>query len=191
MRAGVVVANRKIVCDRPAMRKVVAAITVVVVLWTCTGGGAAVPGPDGTITACYRKRRGALRVVDGTACKRNELPLSFGTRGPKGDAGAPGTSRAWAYVKADGTVVTSLSNGVAQGNVVHAAAGTYCFRDLAFTPTSAVASLAAGAGFSVVLQTNVAGTGVTLPGCGTDTSVFAINPGTLVQIDVPFFILLN
>jgi hypothetical protein len=173
------------------MRMLVAAMTVAVVSWMWTGGGAAVPGPDGTITACYKKRRGALRVVDGTACKRGELPLSFATRGPKGDQGAPGTSRAWAYVKADGTVVAALSNSVAQGNVVHAATGTYCFRDLPFTPVSVVASLAAGAGFSVVLQTNVAGTGITLPGCGTDASVFAINPGSLVQVDVPFFVLLN
>jgi hypothetical protein len=163
-------------------------IVLALVLGTAICAGATVPAADGTITACYRKRHGTLRVVDGTSCKRGEVPLTFNQRGPKGDAGS---SRAWAYVQADGTVVAALSKGIAQGNVVHASAGTYCIRNLDFTPVNAVASLAAGAGFGLTLQTNVAGTAVTLPGCGTDTSVFVINPNTFVGIDVPFFIQLN
>lgn len=55
---------------------------------------AAIPGRDGTITACYAKSNGALRVVDAKKkCSRREKRLTFnqqGRDGRDGTAGAPG-----------------------------------------------------------------------------------------------------
>ena len=60
---------------------------------------AAIPANDGTITACYTKSGGALRVIDaegGQTCKGNETQLTWnrqgeqGLPGPEGPQGANG-----------------------------------------------------------------------------------------------------
>ena len=73
------------------------------------------------------------------------LPGRPGTQGPQGLPGAPGepgSAVAYARVRGDGTVDTSLSKGIAQANVSKPAGnGIYCFRNLAFTPQSVVATI--------------------------------------------------
>jgi hypothetical protein len=60
------------------------------------GGGlayAAIPGGDGTITACYANKDGSLRVIDTTAgetCDKKETPLAWNTQGAPGPAGPQG-----------------------------------------------------------------------------------------------------
>ena len=53
----------------------------------------AIPGLGGRIDACYRPASGQLRVIDsdsGDQCRRNETPLSWNERGPRGADGAVG-----------------------------------------------------------------------------------------------------
>jgi hypothetical protein len=57
---------------------------------------AAIPSADGVIHGCYNATSnpsGALRVIDaeaGAKCAKNEKPLDFNQRGPKGDTGPQG-----------------------------------------------------------------------------------------------------
>ena len=57
---------------------------------------AAIPSRDGTITACYKKKNGAARIIDGKKrCKRGERRLRWnqqGREGPAGPQGAQGPS---------------------------------------------------------------------------------------------------
>ena len=64
-----------------------------------TGGLAygAIPGNDGSITACYRKTgslvdaQGVVRIVDNASqCRTYETAISWNQTGPKGDPGTPG-----------------------------------------------------------------------------------------------------
>ena len=63
-------------------------------------GSAAVPAPDGTITACIKTKddgvpKGSLRVVETDAdCKKNEQALRWNKQGAAGPAGVPGTAGA-------------------------------------------------------------------------------------------------
>jgi hypothetical protein len=63
-------------------------------LAVCTAAGiayAVIPGPDGTIRACFKKSGGALRVIDASlgACAANENALAWNQAGAPG---APGIS---------------------------------------------------------------------------------------------------
>jgi hypothetical protein len=55
-------------------------------------------GPDADIDACFAKRGGDLRLLQGRSCKRGERPLSWaqaapeGARGPAGAAGPQGAA---------------------------------------------------------------------------------------------------
>jgi hypothetical protein len=58
---------------------------------------AAIPSADGVIHSCYTSSganpSGQLRVIDaeaGAKCLKNESPLDWNARGPKGDTGATG-----------------------------------------------------------------------------------------------------
>lgn len=57
----------------------------------------AIPGADGTITACHAKVSSVryLRLIDkqaGESCKGQEKQLTWNQKGPKGDPGPPGAS---------------------------------------------------------------------------------------------------
>jgi hypothetical protein len=53
---------------------------------------ATIPDGGGTVTGCFQKVRGTLRVIDGAneICSSSELPISWNQKGPKGDAGPQG-----------------------------------------------------------------------------------------------------
>jgi Collagen triple helix repeat (20 copies) len=75
------------------------AATAAVLAASSLAGGivwAAIPGADGTISGCYLKTGGILRVIDtakGQKCLTNlEVPISWSQKGVKGDAGVPGAS---------------------------------------------------------------------------------------------------
>ena len=55
-------------------------------------GYAVIPGSDGTISACYAKKNGALRVIDGASeqCGADEAALTLNETGPRGEPGPPG-----------------------------------------------------------------------------------------------------
>ena len=123
----------------------------------------AIPGRDGVIHACYKKKGGALRVVAaGKKCPRGTRALSWnqrglaGANGPKGATGVQGvggakgeagTAVAYARVAADGTLEPGdngkQNKNVVAGNVEHDAttgAGHYCFGGLPFGVASAMVS---------------------------------------------------
>ena len=64
---------------RPSPAVVIALVALVAAL---TGVGvAAIPGPDGTIQACYAEEGGDLRIVDGVSeCSEDERPLAWSQR---------------------------------------------------------------------------------------------------------------
>jgi type VI secretion system secreted protein Hcp len=52
---------------------------------------AAIPGDDGSISGCYSKGNGDLRVVEnGADCRKHETPIKWSQRGPAGPQGIPG-----------------------------------------------------------------------------------------------------
>jgi hypothetical protein len=57
---------------------------------------ATIPGSDGTISACYGKRTGLVRIYDPSGsgllrgCLANEVPISWNQAGPTGATGDPG-----------------------------------------------------------------------------------------------------
>jgi hypothetical protein len=74
---------------------------------------AAIPGGDGTISGCYDRNSGQLRVTDVTSnqpkgCSTKEAPLTWNQQGPKGDKGDTGPSHSW--VAAGGGLITATSN---------------------------------------------------------------------------------
>jgi hypothetical protein len=86
---------------------VVLAVTVVIAVGATAI--AAIPGPDGTIKGCIKKRapnKGSLRVIDhNKRCARSETTLTWnqkGSPGAAGAAGAQGTAGAQGAPGADG-----------------------------------------------------------------------------------------
>jgi hypothetical protein len=49
-----------------------------------------VPGQDGLIHACYKKKNGALRVTSDGKCRKREQPLQFNQTGQQGEVGQQG-----------------------------------------------------------------------------------------------------
>ncbi len=76
------------------MRKSLNALGAAVVLCAVADQArASIPAPDGTITGCYVKRVGTLRVIDypSQQCLPNlEVRLTWNIAGPAGEQGAPG-----------------------------------------------------------------------------------------------------
>lgn len=77
---------------RPTPGAVIGSIALLVALGSAAS--AAIPGPDGSITACRSKSSGLLRVIKpGERCRPREVKLAWnqaGRPGPAGPAGAPG-----------------------------------------------------------------------------------------------------
>jgi hypothetical protein len=66
-------------------------------LFVALSGGVAFavsrPGSDGTITGCYAKKKGTLRVVKAASrCTKKEVAISWSQRGPRGQGGDAGAS---------------------------------------------------------------------------------------------------
>src|SRR6476619_822796 len=87
-------------CRKPSSGRPSAATIIAVVALVFAMGGfavASIPGSGGTISACYRKAGGAVRVIDtarkGPAgrCSRSERSLAFNQQGPRGLQGIQGT----------------------------------------------------------------------------------------------------
>lgn len=76
---------------RPTPSALIACIALVAAL---TGVAiAAIPAADGTISACYVKRTGEVRIIDSsvtTDCGRDRAMLTWNQQGPQGPPGPPG-----------------------------------------------------------------------------------------------------
>ena len=82
-------------------KKLITAITSILVVAAGSAAFAAIPDAGGVIHACYLKSGGSIRVIDATTmtCKATESALDWnqqgqqglpGPQGPKGDTGAAG-----------------------------------------------------------------------------------------------------
>lgn len=81
---------------------------------------ASIPGPSGSISACYTKNGGSLRVTDSSStCNSNETSISWnqvgpqGPLGPAGPAGAAGPAGPMGLAGAAGPAGTAGAQGPA------------------------------------------------------------------------------
>lgn len=150
----------------PRLRRPSPAVVVAFVAVALAIGGfafAAIPDRNGVIHACYKKKKGALRVVSSSRkCSRRERALAWNRRGRPGLRGRTGargrtgrTGRAGAtgpaggalaYAQVNGSATTggdtvnaAKSKGVSDSQVTHPALGVYCF-NLTFAPANVVAT---------------------------------------------------
>lgn len=73
----------------------VALLAVIGAAVAASVGYAAIPAPDGTITACISRDRDNVRFVDNASrCRRHETAVTWNQRGPTGATGAAGTAGA-------------------------------------------------------------------------------------------------
>ena len=63
-----------------------------------------------------------------------------GQTGAQGDKGVPGEAVAYANVKGDGTIEPGQSKGITNDMIDRTAEGVFCFKNLGFTPKSAMVS---------------------------------------------------
>ena len=135
----------------------------------------AIPGASGTISGCYSKSNGALRVIDtesGAACASNkENALSWNQQGPQGPAGPPGPALETLEVVANSSAVENSDDGF-DLKVAHA-----------FCPNGSVATgggYRIGASRAVTAQATVTSFGAlasdTVPGSTIGWGVTAIAP---------------
>ena len=93
---------------------------------------AAIPAPDGSISACFAKN-GTLRIVDSAAlCMRGETPLIWnqaGPAGPQGPQGATGATGATGPIGPMGLLGLTGAQGAQGPAGPQGAAGTAAFKD--------------------------------------------------------------
>jgi hypothetical protein len=77
--------------NKSSFRGVAVAAAAGVLISIAAVANAAIPGDDGVIHGCYNKTAGGvLKVVEGTACKAKETPLSWNQQGIQGEQGEKG-----------------------------------------------------------------------------------------------------
>ena len=80
------------------------------------------------INGCYGNMFKRLRIVESdNECKQYETSIQWnatGIQGAKGDTGLPGSAKAWAWVKADGSIVTH--GGESTIIITKIGTGQYC-----------------------------------------------------------------
>ncbi len=138
------------------------AATLALVL-AMSGGAVAASGglsSGGTLRACANEE-GAIRLLKaGKHCKRGQKSVSWNQQGPAGAKGtpgaasapgasgpagvpgkdgSPGTAIAYGTFEASGTLEPETnSTALTTANVDHVETGVYCFRNLSFTPNTAM-----------------------------------------------------
>ncbi len=88
-----------------------------------------------------------------------------------------------ATIEANGTVVAAKSDGIAQSNVTHAAAGFYCIKGLASAPVTSVATI----GFDVEVGSTIFSE-VNVAGCQVEIASYN---STKVATNEPFSVILH
>jgi hypothetical protein len=106
---------------RPSPALIVSIIALVLAM-----GGfavAAIPDSSGVVHGCYKKKKGTLRLVTGSKCKKSERSISWnqkgqagangatGAKGDKGDKGDTGPGAQHALIDSAGAI-TSQTGGI-------------------------------------------------------------------------------
>jgi hypothetical protein len=121
------------------------AVPLAVVAGVCLAVGVAtgaIPDGAGEIHGCYDAKDGQLRVIDTEAeptpsCAKGEEPIAWNQQGPQGEPGPPGPGSriAQAYVRGDGQIFASGSEGVSEDvRIPRGEAGQYCLDVTDFNP---------------------------------------------------------
>jgi hypothetical protein len=150
--------------ENPRRAALIGSAAAVGIVGSIAAIAAAAPPTGGTISACYHRRNGDLRVIDPSdRCRGDEVFISWnelgpagpagidgpagpsgapGPAGPPGPPGPPGSARAYGFVAADGTVDPTISSGiVGVAKPTPTGSGYYCF-NLGGTPArNAVATI--------------------------------------------------
>jgi hypothetical protein len=155
---------------------------------------AAIPDGSGVFHACYKKKKGTLRLVSSSSkCKKSERSVSWnqkgangangaagakGDKGDKGDAGTPAT-KLWAVV--DGSTSPTLARSSGAISVNRLAAGQY--RVVFNQEISACAFVTSGDGNGVggVPEDIYGSTHVS--SAGNDTVFIILRDNTGAQVD--------
>jgi hypothetical protein len=158
-------------------------VIAVVALVFALGGFAVarIPSRDGTITACYEKKKGTLRVIDEKkkCSRKSERKLTWnkqgragsdglaGSPGRPGDPGLAGTARAYGLVARDGTLDPNIRKNA---TVTRVASGAYCITldaSVDASKTRAVATLD-----HTTADTNaIVNVASSFPGCSGNSTV--------------------
>jgi hypothetical protein len=97
-------------------------------------------GPAGPAGAQGAPGATGARGADGPQGPRGETGAQ-GAQGVQGVAGEPGSAVAYAHVNPTGGIDETRSKGLVDANVTQgSSAGSYCFKNLPFTPKTMVAS---------------------------------------------------
>jgi Collagen triple helix repeat (20 copies) len=155
-------------------------LAVTVAVGIATGS---IPSSNGTITACYTKDGGNLRIGDGDqtpACdKKKETPLTWNVSGPTGPAGATGaTGAAGANGAAGATGATGPAGATGATGAAGANGAAGATGATGATGTTGPTGPAGSANVRVV--TFNGGLGTTTPG-NSFTFVGPLNPVTLTD----------
>jgi hypothetical protein len=120
-------------------------------------------------------------------------PGAPGLAGLKGETGDPGSALAYAHVNANGTIDDSRSKGISSANLTKRSISSYCFHDLSFTPSNAVATIDYGASSTgrEIAQVEIATSGAAVD-CepGETIEVATANPATGFTPQ-PFWVVFN
>ena len=190
-------------------------VACIALLFSMTGAGyaAGMLGPN-TVGTKQLKRNA---VISSKVKNRSLLAVDFkagqlprGAKGDKGDPGAPGTpgapgqqgaqgvpgeAVAYATVNEDGTIEASQSKGITADMVTHPSTGVYCFRNLGFTVTSAMAVGDNANDFNNTLATAFVWLGFGIGGCdltaGDRVRVRTVLSNTAALTDRKFYIWLE
>lgn len=93
-----------------------------------------------------------------------------GEAGARGDQGVPGEAVAYANVKPDGTIEPGQSKGITNDMIDRTTEGVFCFKNLGFTPKSAMVSPDGSFGQSDTVVTSTVLVSGALSDCDTDGS---------------------
>jgi hypothetical protein len=124
------------------------ALTVVAVVGIARG---AIPAGDGTITACYQRVNGNMRVIDTdvtTTCGRQEGQLTWSQAGPAGSTGPTGATGATGSTGATGPAGATGATGPAGATGATGPAGSATVGAASFNGPSAL--VGPGTGFAFV-----------------------------------------
>jgi hypothetical protein len=194
---------KRVVRRRPSPALIVSMMALVLAM-----GGlavAAIPDSSGVIHGCYKKKKGTLRLVSGSKCKKSEKSITWnqkgvagtngaaGAKGDKGNQGDAGTAVAYAFVNSDGTIDPDHSRGVTDANFSKGGTGHYCIKNLSFTLRSGIVTadhnpFANGSSDRIgTLDLPNASTSHGTCGAGTPT-VRMYDVSSAALVDGPFFI---
>ena len=133
---------RRINRPHPTYANVASTLALVCVVGAGAFATAAVVSSDGTINACYDKKKGDLEVRKGKKCGKGEKKISWSEEGEKGERGAQGPAGAAGAQGPQGPAGAAGTNGTNGSNSTGLTMGTMTITSAVtrFTPLGGAGS---------------------------------------------------